>query len=121
MKIESIEQFEHELKERYYNVTQSAKHTYKIELRALDMVSNAIEGRKPHYPYLARLSYQLGKGSVSTDIRISLYHKALQCLVMAKLASFETPIFYPSMAHPLEKVDELLEMCENIDRINYNY
>lgn len=121
MKIESLEQADKEIKERYYSITQSAKHTYKIELCALDMVANAIDGRKPHYPYFARLSYQLGKASVSTDIRTSLYHKALQCLIMAKLATFEEPIFYPAMAQPLERIDELLEICNRIDQIDYNY
>lgn len=120
MKIESIEQANHEIKERYRDLCAYAK-TYKVNLAALDGVHNNIYSDKLYAPAFAKLSYKLGRGSVSTDIPTTLFHKALHCLLMAKLATFEEPVFYPSMAQPLERFDEIMNMNQELSRIEMNY
>ncbi len=120
MKIESIEQGNEEIKKRYRDLRDWA-NSFKIELAGLDSIWNNIYSDKLYAPNFAKLSYLLGRGSVSTDTRVTLMHKALHCLLMAKLATFEEPRFYPSIASPLERYDELMNMIHELSRINMNY
>lgn len=121
MLIESIEQANQEIWDRYVTLKNWAT-SYKVEL-PFDMLSSALnrDVRRPNPQYYARLSYKLGFSSVSTDISTTLLGKAGQCLIMAKLATWEEPIFYPAMASPLEKFDSLIKMMQEWRQIGYNY
>lgn len=119
MKIESIEQADDEIKKRCRDLQAWAKN-YKVPL-PFDMLSNAMDGRRDNPQYFARLSYRLGRCSVSTDISTQLLSRAGLCLVKAKLATWEEPRFYPSMASPLQKFDELIVMFTELNQFEMNY
>ncbi len=116
MKIETMEEAEKELQERIYRIRMIAKD----KVPALDSVIKNLEG-KLHLPNFVRVSYALGAGSVSTDVRVSFYHKAASCLMSARLYMLEDRIFFPYIAASLRTFDELMEMTTELDRINYNY
>lgn len=118
MKLESIEQADSEIRKRCNDLRAWSK-TYKVEL-PFDMLSNALDGRRPNPQYFARTAYRLGQASVSTNISQQLLAKAGMCLIKSKLATWEEPIFYPSMAGPLQKFDELIQMFQDLNQLEYN-
>lgn len=118
MKIESIEQADEEIRKRCRDLRDWAK-SYKVDL-PMEKLSNALEGRRPNPQYLARTAYRLGQSSVSTSMSQQLLSKAGMCLLQSKFATWEEPIFYPAMAHPLMKFDELIKTFQELNQLEYN-
>ncbi len=116
MKIETMEEAEKELQDRIYKIRMLAKD----KVPALDSVIKNLDG-KLHLPNFVRVSYALGAGSVSTDIKVMFYHKAASCLLSARLYMLEDRIFFPYIASSFRTFDELIEMVSELDRISHNY
>ena len=119
MLIESLEQADREIKDRLRDMESNTK--YKLfNIEGFGLLTSLIQRPELDLALVARVSFALGKGSSSADMQIALWHRACQCLVQAKIATFANRIFYPDIANPLQTYDDLMEINKKYN-INFKY